>query len=76
MGVEDCLLLDIYTPTVMYDAQQPVIVYLPGDDMDTLPTSQLAKDMGVVYVVVHVRQGVLGFLSHTALSGEYLYIRQ
>ncbi len=61
--------LDIYTPTIMYNAAQPVVVYIPGDDLDTLPTSELAREMGVVFVVVHVRQGILGFLSHSSLSG-------
>ena len=64
-------MLDVYTPTVMYGAAKPVVVYIPGDDVTTMPTSKLARDMNVVFVVVSVRQGILGYLSHSALSGDY-----
>ena len=30
VGEEDCLYLDVFTPSVMYSAALPVIVYLPG----------------------------------------------
>jgi carboxylesterase type B len=64
------LTLDIFTSSVLYDARAPVVVFVPGDREDLLPSSTLAKEQGVVFVVVNVRQGVLGFLSHALLSGS------
>jgi carboxylesterase type B len=55
---------------VLYDARAPVVVFVPGDREDLLPSSALAKEQAVVFVVVNVRQGVLGFLSHALLSGK------
>jgi len=68
VGEEDCLYLDVFTPSVMYSAALPVIVYLPGDNAALTPSSELAQAHGVVFVTVNVRQGLLGFLSHTTLS--------
>ena len=69
-GEEDCLTLDIFTSSVLYDARAPVVVFVPGDAEDLVPNSTLAKNQGVVFVVVNVRQGALGFLSHALLSGK------
>ena len=53
----------------MYKDAKPVVVYLAGNEEKLMPDSALAKKNGVVFVVVNVRQGVLGFLSHSVLSG-------
>ena len=74
VGDEDCLTLDVATSSVVYDNPMPVVVYLPGDDETLRPSTALAVSQGVVWVTVNVRQGVLGFLSHTLLSesrGEF-----
>jgi carboxylesterase type B len=68
-GEEDCLTLDIFTSSVLYEAGAPVVVFVPGDAEDLVPDSALAERQGVVFVVVNVRQGALGFLSHALLSG-------
>ena len=68
VGEEDCLTLDIATSSVVYDYPQPVVAYIGGDDNKLAPSSELAYKQGVVFVNIQVRQGILGFLSHSALS--------
>ena len=70
VGDEDCLTLDVATSSVVYNNPMPVAVYLPGDDDTLRPSTALAYSQGVVWVTVNVRQGVLGFLSHSLLSGK------
>ena len=70
VGDEDCLTLDVATSSVVYNNPMPVAVYLPGDDETLRPSTALAYSQGVVWVTVNVRQGVLGFLSHSLLSGD------
>ena len=67
VGVEDCLVLNIATSSVVYSQPGPVVV-LVSDETELEPSSSLAAEHGVVLVSVQVRQGVLGFLSHPALS--------
>ena len=67
VGVEDCLVLNIATSSVVYSAPGPVVV-LVSDDAGLEPSSSLAEEHGVVMVRVQVRQGLLGYLSHPALS--------
>ncbi|XP_037071517.1 neurotactin-like [Pollicipes pollicipes] len=73
-GPEDCLTVDIFTPRVSFDAPLPVVVYVGGDTLssqtpDTLqPSARLARQQGVVFVLVRVRRGVLGFLASDVLS--------
>jgi carboxylesterase type B len=69
-GEEDCLTLDIYTSSVLYDTRAPVVIYVPGDAEELMPSAALASQQAVVFVVVNVRQGALGFLSHALLSGR------
>ena len=61
--------MDVFTSSVVYSTANPVVVYLAGDDQTLMPNSDLAYQQSVVFVVVNVRQGVLGFLSHSSLSG-------
>jgi carboxylesterase type B len=70
VGEEDCLTVDVFTPSVVYSSSLPVVVYLAGDDTEVVPSARLAADHSVVFVVVNVRQGALGFLSHNVVSGE------
>jgi len=68
VGEEDCLTLDIATSSVVYDNPAPVVVYIAGDNDKLVPSSELAYNHGVVFVTVSVRQGVLGYLSHSLVS--------
>ena len=65
----------MFTSSVMYKDAKPVIVYVAGNNAEIMPDSELAKQNGVVFVVVNVRQGVLGFLSHSVLSGIFTQFR-
>jgi len=71
---EDCLYLELRTPTLDTKARRPVIVFIhgganraggaPGTIMSGFPAK------GVVIVSIQYRLGVFGFLSHPALSAE------
>ena len=68
VGEEDCLVLDIATSSVIYNQPAPVVAYIGGDDAEMAPTSEQAYKHGVVFVNIQVRQGILGYLSHSSLS--------
>jgi len=71
---EDCLYLEVRTPTMNMTARRPVIVFIhgganraggaPGTIMSGFPSR------GVVIVSIQYRLGVFGFLSHPALTAE------
>jgi len=73
---EDCLYLNVYTPTLggSGDGGLPVLVWIHGGrftlgagrDYDG---TKLAAD-GIVVVTINYRLGVLGFLAHPALASE------
>ena len=57
----------IATTSVVYSRPSPVVVVVT-DEVGPEPSTILASQHGVVIVSVEVRQGVLGYLSHPALS--------
>ena len=71
---EDCLYLNVWTPSVLPARRMPVFVWLhggsnifgAGSDYDG---SAFARH-GIVVVTVNYRLGALGFLAHPALSAE------
>jgi para-nitrobenzyl esterase len=78
---EDCLFLNVSTPTLRGNTALPVIVWIHGggltqDASRNYVADDLAAD-GVVVVTINYRLGALGFLSHPALespdgaSGNY-----
>ncbi|XP_046377543.2 para-nitrobenzyl esterase-like [Haliotis rufescens] len=91
-GDEDCLYLNVWTPSLDKFAQLPVLVmihggsleYLSGNDPDTSPTPTLAAETQAVYVSVNYRLNVFGFLaldiltsaSATGTSGNYGFMDQ
>ncbi|XP_059483901.1 cholinesterase 1-like [Neocloeon triangulifer] len=64
---EDCLFLQVYTPTLETTANLPVIVFIHGGGFTTgssrLYGGDKFMDHDVVLVVPHYRLGPLGFLS-------------
>ena len=71
---ENCLYLNVYTPTVRRDADRPVLVWIHGggfteDASRNYDGSKLAAD-GIVVVTINYRLGALGFLAHPALASR------
>src|SRR5580700_1803378 len=71
---EDCLYLNVYTPTLRRDRDRPVLVWIHGggftvDGARNYDGSKLAAD-GVVVVTINYRLGALGFLAHPALAAR------
>ena len=71
---EDCLYLNVATPTLRPHAGQPVLVWIHGggftqDGSRNYDGSKLAAH-GVVVVTINYRLGALGFLAHPALASS------
>ena len=69
---EDCLYLNVYTPSVRHKENRPVLVWIHGggfteDGARNYDGAKLAAD-GAVVVTVNYRLGALGFLTHPALA--------
>jgi para-nitrobenzyl esterase len=71
---EDCLYLNVSTPTLRPDASRPVLVWIHGGGFTTGagrdydPASLTAA--GAVVVTINYRLGALGFLAHPALASR------
>jgi para-nitrobenzyl esterase len=73
---EDCLYLNVWTPSVDAGAALPVMVWLHGGGFtggsgsdQRSDGARLARE-GVVVVSLNYRSGLFGFLAHPALSRE------
>ena len=73
---EDCLYLNVYTPTLRdgHRSNRPVLVWIHGggfteDGGRNYDGSKLAAD-GTVVVTINYRLGALGFLAHPALASR------
>jgi para-nitrobenzyl esterase len=72
---EDCLFLNVYTPTRREAGGHPVMVWihghaLSGGESDNYDPIKLVGDGDVIVVTINYRLGVLGFLTHPALTAE------
>jgi len=69
---EDCLTLDVRTPVLT--GKRPVMVWIHGGSNRSGssggPADSDMTDQGVVHVGIQYRLGLLGFMSHPALSAE------
>ena len=71
---EDCLYLEVRTPSLEAEARMPVMVFIhgganrAGGGMGTVMSALVEKD--VVLISIQYRLGVFGFMSHPALSAE------
>ena len=71
---EDCLYLNVYTPTLRSGGGRPVLVWIHGgglvqDGGRNYDGTKLAAD-GTVVVTINYRLGALGFLAHPALASR------
>jgi para-nitrobenzyl esterase len=71
---ENCLYLNVSTPTLRQSAQRPVLVWIHGggftqDAGRNYDGYKLARN-GLVVVTVNYRLGALGFLAHPALASH------
>jgi para-nitrobenzyl esterase len=69
---EDCLYLNVSTPTLRSSAERPVLVWIHGggltqDGALNYDGTKLAAQ-GAVVVTINYRLGALGFLAHPALA--------
>ncbi|RZJ18097.1 MAG: carboxylesterase family protein [Brevundimonas sp.] len=73
---EDCLTLNIWTPSSTAEAPAPVIVWIHGGALVTGSSKEQLYDgaalaaEGTVVVSINYRLGVLGYLAHPELSAE------
>lgn len=73
---EDCLYLNIWTPSKTGNEQLPVLVFFYGGGMKAGDGSEYRYDgesmarKGIVAVTVNYRLGVFGFMAHPELSKE------
>ena len=73
---EDCLYLNVWTPSVRVNEKLPVMVWIFGGGMNTGYTSEPEFDgtriarRGVVFVSINYRLNSFGFLSHPELTCE------
>ena len=73
---EDCLYLNLWTPTLKSDAKLPVMVWVHGGSnksgwsYEDNYRGHILAPQGVVVITVAYRHGVFGFLSHPELEGE------
>ncbi|XP_054710711.1 neurotactin-like [Uloborus diversus] len=74
---EDCLYLDIITPSLSPPILRPVVVYIPGDhplrghsadDIKWRPTTGIADARDVTFVTINYRTNVFGFMTLDLLS--------
>ena len=71
---ENCLYLNVYTPTLRSGSSRPVLVWIHGgglvqDGGRNYDGTKLAAD-GAVVVTINYRLGALGFLAHPALASR------
>ncbi len=73
---EDCLYLNVWTPSVHFDDKLPVIVWYHGGGMQGGYTSEMEftgehmARRGVVFVSIAYRLGVFGYLAHSEITAE------
>ncbi|XP_077994599.1 para-nitrobenzyl esterase-like [Glandiceps talaboti] len=77
-GNEDCLYVNVWTPTLKNDANLPVMVFIHGGYLMSLsgnepgysPTTKLAVDSKMVHVSFNYRLHAWGFLALDSLSSR------
>lgn len=76
---EDCLYLNVWTPSKRNTKDLPVLVYfygggfVAGDGSEPRYDGESMAQKGIVVVTVNYRLGIFGFYSHPELSAESSY---
>ncbi len=77
---EDCLYLNVWTPTRETDEKLPVLVYfygggfIAGDGSEPrYDGASMARNHGIVTVTTNYRLGIFGFFAHPELTEESPY---
>ena len=78
IGSEDCLFLNVWTPTLDKNANLPVMVWIHGGSLQSSsgnwpgysPTSKLANTTNTVYVSMNYRLHAFGFMALDILSSQ------
>lgn len=76
IGDEDCLYLDVFTPSVRYDSPLPVVVLIGADSLTgpspgvLRPSAVQARSHDVIFVRPNFRLGAFGFLALDALTKD------
>ncbi|XP_059204121.1 para-nitrobenzyl esterase [Centropristis striata] len=91
LGQEDCLFINVWTPSLRPAAALPVMVWIHGGFLHMLsggepnysPTEELARDTEIVYVSFNYRLNAFGFMALQILrdspkntSGNYGFMDQ
>ena len=72
---EDCLYLNIYTPTIERN-NLPVVVYIHGGHFqygyskDNIINKDLAVEKNIIYITLNYRLGIFGFYQHPELEKD------
>ncbi|MFP9119194.1 carboxylesterase/lipase family protein [Flavobacterium sp. RNTU_13] len=73
---EDCLYLNVWTPSAKPDAKLPVLVYfygggfVAGDGSESRYDGETLAKKGIVVVTLNYRLGIFGFFAHPELTKE------
>jgi para-nitrobenzyl esterase len=73
---EDCLQLNVWTPSWPVSASAPVLVWIhgggntAGSGVERLFNGEVLAKQGLVYVTVNYRLGIFGFFAHPGLTKE------
>ncbi|XP_077978737.1 neurotactin-like [Glandiceps talaboti] len=78
IGSEDCLYLNVWTPTINQSANLPVMVFIHGGSLNFLggstpgyyPNEELVANSGIVFVNFNYRLNAFGFMALDILSQE------
>lgn len=76
---EDCLYLNVWTPTTYKNKDLPVLVYffgggfVAGDGSEPRYDGESMAQKGIVVVTVNYRLNIFGFFAHPELSAEAPY---
>lgn len=76
---EDCLYLNIWTPSTSAEEKLPVMIWIPGggfiNGSGSVPVydGEAMASNGIVYISINYRVNIFGFMAHPELTGESVH---